>query len=40
MKPIFVGQPIFLEGAPAESGYELWARDANGHLCLSASVDF
>ncbi len=40
MKPIFVGEPIFLEGAPSGSGYELWARNANGHLCLSASVDF
>jgi 3-methylfumaryl-CoA hydratase len=40
MKPIFVGEKIFLEGAPSDSGYELWARGANGHLCLSASVQF
>lgn len=40
MKPIFVGERIFLEGAPSGNGYDLWARDANGHLCLSASVEF
>lgn len=40
MKPIFVGERIFLEGVPSGDGYELWARDVNGNLCLSATVEF
>ncbi len=40
MKPIFAGERIFLEGVPSGDGYQLWARDGDGNLCLSASVEF
>lgn len=39
VKPLFAGRPFHVEGA-RESGdiYKLWARDAEGHLTLSAEV--
>ena len=40
MKPVFAGSPFFLCGAPADDigGINLWARDADGHVCVAASV--
>lgn len=39
VKPLFSGQPFFVEGAAESTGaFKLWARDAEGVLAMTADV--
>jgi 3-methylfumaryl-CoA hydratase len=40
MKPLFAGEPFFAEGARNDAGgFDLWSRNADGHLTLSAKLE-
>ena len=40
MKPLFSGEPFFAEGAQNDAGsFDLWARNGDGHLTLSARLE-
>ena len=40
MKPLFSGEPFFAEGASNDAGgFDLWARNGEGHLTLSAKLE-
>lgn len=38
LKPLYSGAPFFVEGMPAETGFRLWARDAEGVLSMTADL--
>jgi 3-methylfumaryl-CoA hydratase len=40
MKPLFSGEPFFAEGASNDTGgLDLWSRNGDGHLTLSAKLE-
>jgi len=40
LKPLFSGEPFFAEGARNDTGgFDLWARNNEGHLTLSAKLE-
>ena len=40
MKLLFAGEPFFAEGAKNDAGgFDLWARNGEGHLTLSAKLE-
>jgi 3-methylfumaryl-CoA hydratase len=37
-KPVIAPAPFSLSATPSEAGVELWIRDAEGHLCMTANA--